>query len=187
MRATPLLIIPMLLLLAAAQPGTMGNETTPDGNETTPAGNESTPHDGGRMRSVGQSAGRIASQPAKDVGVAKTRIPPALVAASADPYSVKGIKTCKNIAAAFHAMTDVLGPDFKAGETKKENRAGKLAEAGGQTVVNSLIPFRGLVREVTGAAPAQRRLNRALDAGYARRGFLRGLYTARKCKSPVLF
>lgn len=138
------------------------------------------------MRSVRDSAGRIVSQPAKDVGAAKTKIPPALVAASADPYAMKGLGTCKQIAAAFRSMTDVLGPDFKAGDTKKENKAGKLAEAGGQTVVNSLIPFRGLVREVTGAAPAQRRLNRALDAGYARRGFLRGLYTARKCKSPAL-
>jgi hypothetical protein len=84
-------------------------------------------------------------------------------------------------------LTDVLGPDFRAGEVKKENKAGKLAAAGGQTVINGLIPFRGLVREVTGAAPAQRRLNRALDTGYARRGFLRGLYTARKCRSPALF
>jgi hypothetical protein len=138
------------------------------------------------MRSVRDSAGRIVSQPAKDVGAAKTKIPPALVAASADPYGMNGLGTCKQIAAAFRSMTDVLGPDFKVGDTKTENRAGKLAEAGGQTVVNSLIPFRGLVREVTGAAPAQRRLNRALDAGYARRGFLRGLYTARKCKSPAL-
>ena len=187
MRKKPILSMPLLLLLlAAGQPGA-GNQAEPIGNQTEPAGNAATPAEPDGIKSVGQSAGRIASQPARDVGVAKTRIPPALVEASNDPYSVRGLKTCKNIAAAFHAMTDVLGPDFKAGEIKKENRAGKLAEAGGQTVVNSLIPFRGLVREVTGAAPAQRRLNRALDAGYARRGFLRGLYTARKCKSPVLF
>jgi hypothetical protein len=169
-----ILLIPALALLAAAaQPAAQTND--------------SAPQDQGRMKSVRDSAGRIVSQPARDVGAAKTTIPPALIAASADPYGMKGLGTCKQIATAFHSMTDVLGPDFKAGETKKENKAGKLAQAGGQTVVNSLIPFRGLVREVTGAAPAQRRLNRALDAGYARRGFLRGLYTARKCRSPVLF
>jgi hypothetical protein len=50
-------------------------------------------------------------------------------------------------------------------------------------VVNALIPFRGIVREITGAAPAQRRLNAAIDAGYARRGFLRGLHYARHCRS----
>ncbi len=44
--------------------------------------------------------------------------------------------------------------------------------------MNSLIPFRGLVREVSGAGPAERRLNAAIDAGIARRGFLRGLQRA---------
>lgn len=175
-----ILLIPALLMAAPA--ASQNNSSQPEAGA-----NENTPEDGGGMRSVRDSAGRIVSQPARDVGAAKTNIPPALIAANADPYAMKGLGTCKQIAAAFHSMTDVLGPDFKVGETKKENKAGKLAEAGGQTVINGLIPFRGLVREVTGAAPAQRRLNRAIDAGYARRGFLRGLYTARKCRSPALF
>ncbi|MEE3154506.1 MAG: hypothetical protein VX309_03150, partial [Pseudomonadota bacterium] len=55
-------------------------------------------------------------------------------------------------------------------------------EAGGKTIVNSIIPFRGLVREITGAAPAQRRLNTAIDAGFARRGFLRGAAISRGCR-----
>jgi len=138
-----------------------------------------------RIQDVGRSAGRIASQPARDVGVAKTGIPPVLQDAWDAPYGMKGIKTCRDISAAFHALTDVIGPDFKAGEVKKENRAGKLAEAGGKTIVNSLIPFRGLVREVSGAAPAQRRLEHAVAAGYARRGFLRGMHQVRKCKTPL--
>ncbi|ATE66882.1 hypothetical protein [Rhizorhabdus dicambivorans] len=138
-----------------------------------------------RMREVGRSAGKIASQPVRDVGVARTDIPPVLQEAAEAPYSLKGIKSCRDISNAFHALTDVIGPDFKAGEVKKENRAGKLAEAGGKTIVNSLIPFRGLVREVTGAAPAQRRLERAITAGYARRGFLRGIHQTRKCKTPL--
>lgn len=153
-------------------------------NASAPA-NEAAPAEPGRLKSVGQSAGRIASQPVKDVGVAKTIIPPVLVAASQNPYSLKGIRTCRDISAAFHALTEVIGPDFTPGQIKKENKAGKLAEAGGQTVVNSLIPFRGLVREVTGAAPAQRRLNRAIDAGYARRGFLRGVHQTRKCRTKL--
>ena len=61
-------------------------------------------------------------------------------------------------------------------------KAGKLAEAGGKTIVNTIIPFRGLVREVSGAAPAERRLDAAIKAALARRGFLRGVATARKCK-----
>lgn len=181
-KKTAILLVPALMLMtAAAQPD------PPSNGASSQASNSTTPEQPSRLRSVRDSAGRIVTQPARDVGAAKTTIPPVLLAASADPYNARGLGTCKAIAAAFHSLTDVLGPDFYAGEVKKENKAGKLAEAGGQTVINGFIPFRGLVREVTGAAPAQRRLNHALDTGYARRGFLRGLYVARKCKSPVLF
>lgn len=145
---------------------------------------EAEPHPN-RIQDVGRSAGKIATQPGRDVGAIKTNIPPVLQDAAEAPYSMAGIKTCRDISAAFHALTDVIGPDFKAGEVKKENRAGKLAEAGGKTIINSFIPFRGLVREVTGAAPAERRLERAITAGYARRGFLRGMHQVRKCRTPL--
>ena len=129
-----------------------------------------------------KEGGRIVTQPARDVGVAKTTIPPVLEAARDDPYSLKGLGNCARIREAIHALSAQLGPDFAVGREKKENRAGKLAAAGGKTVINALIPFRGLVREISGAAPAQRRLNEAIDAGFARRGFLRGVAYARKCR-----
>lgn len=153
-----------------------------NGNQSA---NSQDPDRGDRIQSMGKSAGRIASQPARDVGVAKTGIPPALQKAWDAPYALKGIRTCRDLSKAFHDLTDVMGPDFTAGEIKKENKAGKLAEAGGKTIVNSIIPFRGLVREVTGAAPAQRRLERAVAAGYARRGFLRGVHQARGCRTKL--
>ena len=130
-----------------------------------------------------QTGGRIAAQPVHDVDASRTKIPPVLEAASADPYSLAGARTCAQIARSVAALTEALGPDFASGSAKKENKAGKLAEAGGKTIVNAIIPFRGLVREISGAAPAQRRLNDAVDAGLARRGFLRGLQSARRCKS----
>lgn len=72
--------------------------------------------------------------------------------------------------------------DFSTGKENNENRTGKIMEAGGRTIVNALIPFRGLVREVTGAAPAERRLQAAISTGLARRGFLRGMATTKGCK-----
>ena len=186
-----MLLLPLALAACvssrAAPPAGKQAKAVPSGNEAAavPPATESAPEQPGALQSVGESAGRIATQPVKDVGVAKTKFPPVLLAAREDPYSLKGLKSCKQIAAAFRDLTEALGPDFQPGDIKKENRAGKLAEAGGQTVVNSLIPFRGLVREISGAAPAQRRLNQAIDAGYARRGFLRGVYTSRKCR-PAL-
>lgn len=140
------------------------------------------PAPGDRRDGAIDRAREIAGQPARDVGVSKVTIPPVLSEAIANPYGPKNTRNCAAIAVGLRDLNAVLGPDFVAGAATNENRASKIAEAGGKTIVNSLIPFRGLVREVTGAAPAQRRLNAAIDAGYARRGFLRGLQQARKCR-----
>lgn len=122
-------------------------------------------------------AGRVVSQPVRDVGIEKTKIPPILIAAGENPYATP--KTCAQISTGIRNLSATLGPDLDSGE--KAKRAG-IAEVGGSAVVNSIIPFRGVVREVSGAASAERRLEAAISAGYARRGYLRGLQTARGCK-----
>lgn len=138
---------------------------------------------GGRWGEAKKKATEIGSQPVRDVGMSKREIPPILEKAYADPYSLKGLKTCKALASEVRALNGVLGPDYIVGNSYEENRAGKLAEAGGKTIINSIIPFRGLVREVTGAAPNDRRMNAAVDAGLARRGFLRGVHLKQGCKT----
>lgn len=135
-----------------------------------------------RFEETRKEAGTIITQPARDVGVSRTVIPPLLVKAADDPYGLSGLKTCRQIGTAVRELDDVLGPDFTAHKAYKENRAGKLAKEGGETVINSLIPFRGLVREVTGAAPAERRREAAIAVGYARRGFLRGVMQGKGCR-----
>jgi hypothetical protein len=129
-----------------------------------------------------EKAGDIATQPARDVGAVKTRIPPVLQAAAADPYSLDGLAKCGAIRAAITDLSGALGPDYEGAVDAKKSRKIKVT---GNTVAGLIVPFRGVVREVSGAASAQRELNAATDAGFARRGFLRGVYETRKCK-PVL-
>jgi len=124
----------------------------------------------------------VVSQPAKDVGLAKNKIPPSLVEASNAPYSLAGLKTCRQIADAVLVLDAALGPDYSAGGPNNKMSVGKAA---GGAVVNSLIPFRGVVREVSGAAAADRRLTAATQAGFARRGFLRGVHQTRGCKEAL--
>lgn len=170
-------------LMAAAMATSIVPALAQDGNRAQ-AQSAANPPEDDTLHSIGSGAGRIATQPVKDVGLSKTDIPPVLVTAAADPYALEGARTCVQIAEQVRALNAALGPDYAPdGPQAKENRAGKLAEAGGQTIVNSLIPFRGLVREVSGAASAQRQMNAAVDAGLARRGFLRGLHSARRCKT----
>lgn len=130
-------------------------------------------------------AGAIVTQPARDLRVVNTKIPPALTKAAEGPYSLSGLHSCAQLATAIHELNAVLGPDYLLPIEKRENKAGRVAEAGAKTIVNAFIPFRGLVRELTGAAAAKRRLEDAIDAGYARRGFLRGVESSRGC--PTTF
>ena len=132
--------------------------------------------------SAGATVADIAMQPAKDIGVKKTSIPPVLAAAEVSPYSLADASNCTQMAQALSELDEVLGADYTVERLPEENRAGKIAEAGGRAVVNSIIPFRGIVREVTGAAAADRAMASAVDAGIARRGFLRGLSTAQGCE-----
>jgi len=130
-----------------------------------------------------ERAGKIASQPARDVGIAKTKIAPILQQAVEEPYRAPQ-KRCRDLLAELAQLNEALGPDFD-GNKKGDDRVTQLAEAGGEMIVGSLIPFRGVVREVTGAASADRRKTAAVNAGLARRGFLRGIAEERRCEVPV--
>lgn len=129
-----------------------------------------------------KKAGNIASQPVRDIGLDKDEIPPVLLKAVENPYAPPPSRSCKGLKASLAELNAVLGEDFTVGAKANENRAGKIAEAVGKTIVNSLIPFRGLVREISGAAPQERRLQAAITAGIARRGYLRGMATSKGCK-----
>ena len=134
-----------------------------------------------KAEATAEKAAEIATQPARDLGVAKPEIPAPLVAATQNPYSLQSTAACPDLRAAIAALNEHLGEDYELVADDEENKIGKAVAAGGEAVVNSIIPFRGLVRELTGAAEAKRRYDDAVDAGYARRGFLRGIERMRKC------
>jgi len=127
-------------------------------------------------------AGDVVTQPVRDVGIEKTKIDPMLLQIAKQPYAPAG--SCSAITAELTKLNGALGPDFGADSKANEDKAEKLALAGGDALIGSLIPFRGLVREVSGAAPAERRKAAAISAGTARRGYLRGIAVSRKCKIP---
>ncbi len=137
-----------------------------------------------RLGEARKKAMDIGSQPARDVGMAKREIPAILRKAYDAPYGLNDLDGCAALEAEIASLNEALGPDFDADDTPKEG-GGKLAEAGGKMLVNSLVPFRGLVREITGAASADRYLNNVVDAGLARRGFLRGVHLKQGCEANL--
>lgn len=133
----------------------------------------------------GQSAEQVAKgaamTPVEDVNLKRREIPPILLSAMDDPYSSASTRSCDQINTTLGELDAVLGADFDSGTAEERRiRADKIAKG----VVASFIPFRGVIREVSGAAGAERRYEAALDAGLARRGYLRGIGRQKGCKRP---
>lgn len=128
------------------------------------------------------SAVDVAKTPVTDLNIAKDEIPQILIDATAKPYDLTGLGTCAAIADAVTQLDTVLGPDLDLPQSERDRiSAGRVAK----WVVASFIPFRGLIREISGANDHQRKVRAAIQAGMTRRGFLKGIGTTRKCKYPA--
>ena len=113
-------------------------------------------------------------------------VPAKLQAIQGAPYSLTGLGKCTAIIREIGELDAVLGPDVN--ETVDKNRAQKREETAGRvagSVAGSVIPFRGLIGEVTGANAERRRYAEEVYAGTVRRGFLKGVGLERGCKAPA--
>lgn len=128
-------------------------------------------------------AKEVAKTPLRDLNIDARDIPPVLGAAVADPYSTVGMAQCDALVSAIAELDMVLGADYDIAEDDGEKRIsqGRI----GQSLVGSVIPFRGLLREATGAAEADRNLRAAYTAGMVRRSFLKGWGLGRGCAYPA--
>lgn len=113
-------------------------------------------------------------------------VPEKLLAIQGDPYSLAGLGKCAAIIREVTELNEVLGPDVneqvdKSLGKKREETAGRVAG----NVAGSIIPFGGLIGEVTGANAERRRYAFAVYAGTVRRGFLKGIGLQRGCKAPA--
>lgn len=125
------------------------------------------------------SAGDVVRTPISDLNLRKDDIPALLTGAQADPYGVAGLRKCSQLSAAVADLDAVLGDDIDVPQDGKQKvSAGRVAQA----AVGAFIPFRGLIREISGANEQDRRLLIAIQAGVARRAFLKGYSQARGCR-----
>ncbi|MFC0684803.1 hypothetical protein [Novosphingobium clariflavum] len=124
----------------------------------------------------------VAKTPVTDLNLDKKDIPPVLVAAIDEPYTLKGLKSCNQYASAVRELDDVLGDDVDLPAASRDGvNAGRVAK----WAVSTFIPFRGLIREISGASAHDRAVLAAVRAGYARRSFLKGMGHAKGCKYPA--
>ena len=96
----------------------------------------------------------VAKTPLRDLNIDGRDIPPALKVAVEMPYETARLKNCNAIVADIAELDSVLGADYDIAADDGNDRfsEGRI----GQSVVGSFLPFRGILREVTGAAENHR-------------------------------
>jgi hypothetical protein len=128
------------------------------------------------------SAGDVAATPVDDLNLRSKAIPALLTDAGKDPYSSAGMGSCEHIATAVGDLDAVLGEDFDTAAVRKRSlSAGWVA----REAVGIFIPFRGLIREVSGASGGKRKMADAIIVGAVRRAYLKGLGEKMDCPYPA--
>jgi hypothetical protein len=150
-----------LALLAAALAGCATAPTTP------------------RTQAERPLSGAI-EQPLRDLSLVRERPVELLERVEKDPYALKPGATCDDLVIEIAALDAVLGPDIDAPEAKN-SVVGNLASDALRGAVS--LPFRGVVRAVTGAEKRDRIARRAALAGVARRSFLKGAARGKGCNA----
>jgi len=128
------------------------------------------------------SAVDVVATPAGDLNLRKDEIPALLTTVLEQPYSLRGLGTCRRLTAEIGGLNGVLGDDIDMPQADgRRTSPGRMA----QSVVGSFIPFRGVIREISGANEHDRKLQTAILAGVARRSFLKGTGQAKGCRYPA--
>jgi hypothetical protein len=124
-----------------------------------------------------------AGQPLRDLNVVREQAPPVLQRAVEGPYDLARLKDCGSATAELTELDAALGPDVAPPGKHKDIDVGGLA---GDVVGGALgMPYRGMVRWVTGAAARDELLRAAVLAGMVRRGFIKGRLSLMDCAAPA--
>ena len=122
----------------------------------------------------------IATRGAEGLGLIGPEIPDDLKQAQADPYAPPADPACATVPAEIARLDALLGPDIDQPKPKTIVPTDFVGHA-----VRSAIPYRSAIRFVTGADRKETEKAQAEKAGWARRGFLKGLAAKLDCPSPT--
>lgn len=124
----------------------------------------------------------VAMTPLTDLNLGNDPIPELLLAARNAPYADAGLRNCRDVRRLVGELDAVLGTDYDM-EIPEDSSvsAGNIA----QRILGSFIPFRGIIREVSGANEHERDFREAIAAGMMRRAYLKGRGQGLGCDYPA--
>jgi hypothetical protein len=124
----------------------------------------------------------VVRQPFQDLGIVRPDAPPVLKQAAIDLYTPPAGADCTAILDEVARLDGVLGPDIDERDNPGEPGAGDTSNLAAGAVGSLLdLPFRGIVRWVSGADARDKALAEAVLAGMLRRAFLKGFRRALAC------
>ncbi|MGZ6017956.1 MAG: hypothetical protein ACXWKO_04740 [Phenylobacterium sp.] len=125
----------------------------------------------------------MVSGDSEGLGITGPKTPAALLAIVAAPYALPSPPECAALAREIADLDALLGPDVdnpKSGAKPEDRAASAVGSA-----VRGAIPYRWVLRWLTGAGDRDKQLRQAILAGAARRGFLKGVSRARGCPTSL--
>ncbi|MEO0818233.1 MAG: hypothetical protein AAFX86_13130 [Pseudomonadota bacterium] len=145
------------------------------------------------VEQTGDGLTDAALSPLEDLNLRRDDIP-AVLEPLETPYGIPAGSGCEYLLGEIATLTQILGPDDDTPETDEEERdraewaADRSADAALGAVASTargFIPFRGLVREATGAERYADKLATAYRLGMERRAYLKGYGQALGCAPPA--
>ena len=129
--------------------------------------------------------------PLEDVNLKRDKIPETFKTIK-NPYKVDAELTCAQIATEVTRLDAELGRDWDVPPPDKKGLDERAADGAStaflDTVASSasgLIPYRGIVRTVTGANSHATKVRKAYERGSHRRTFLKGMGLIKGCPYPA--
>ncbi|MGB3456767.1 MAG: hypothetical protein WBG08_07565 [Litorimonas sp.] len=126
-----------------------------------------------------QDADAVVMTPINDIGLDDIEIP-AYLSEMTDPYA-DAPGNCAASVAEVRKLDELLGSDLDVDEDEDERRTQLGLNATSSAIGSVLIPFRGVVRAISGAAANEREARQAYQRGLVRRAYIKGRAETMDC------
>lgn len=159
-------------------------------SQNQPADIEGHSHLREAVMNTGKSVPSAVQAPLRDLNIMRSDIPNVL--SDIDyPYRIDGPIYCDELIEEINALNAVLGTsaDIDARDLSQSEKAAESASNAAQSAMEDAatgwIPYRSVLRRVTGATAHEREVRQAFEAGRIRRAFLKGVGGAFQCPYPA--
>ena len=135
--------------------------------------------------------GDAAASPLKDVNLIRDTSPEEFKAIR-NPYNVDPEISCEDIAVEVTRLNELLGRDWDIPPPDKKGMSDRAADGASTAFLDTvastasgIIPYRGIVRTVTGANSHATNVRKAYERGSHRRTFLKAMGLIKGCEYPA--